>query len=118
MFVKGIKFFGQSVSIACDGKCHKAWGINNRPKIQLSDDVDDYEYKSDLELGEAPLDPGTYEGGCAKPTCTSQRLNKWCARECERSSMVGQGKFVRLDNFDYRLANIRKRQEQHTTNVV
>lgn len=109
MFVKGILYCGQQLALACDGKCHKAWGVNNRPKNQLSDDVDDYEYLSDLELEDAPLNPGTYEGDCAKPLSNDEKLNKWCARECERAEMVELNKIAESDNFDVRLANIRNR---------
>lgn len=81
MITKNITYFGKSAIIGCDGKCEKAWGINARPKIE----VDRITFmKSDDELGAAPLNPGTYEGGCAKPTNKEQMLNKWCCRECER----------------------------------
>lgn len=75
--------FGLPILLACDGKCEKAWGNNGRPKRQLSDDSDDYEFVADSELGDAPADPGTYEGGDAKPI--DRTHNKWCFRECERS---------------------------------
>lgn len=66
---KLITYCGQPAKVGCDEKCHKAWGSNSRPKVRLSkDDYDDYYYLSDDELGVAPIDPGTYEGGCAKPT--------------------------------------------------
>ena len=115
MFVKGIIFCGQHASLACDGKCNKAWGISGRPRNQLSDNEDDYEYLSDMELEDAPLDPGTYEGGCAKPAPNGEKLNKWCARECERAEMVKLNELAESDNFDIRLANIRNRQEQQPT---
>ena len=115
MYVKGILFFGQATALACDGKCHKAWGLSSRPQNQLSEDDDDFEWLSDLELGEAPLDPGSYEGGCAKPLPDEEKLNKWCARECERSVMVKTNEFAKFDNFDKRLANLKSRQEQQTT---
>ena len=84
---KFITFFGQKAKIGCDEKCNKAWGNNSRPKEQLTDDEDDYCFLSDNELEEAPIDPGTYEGGQAKPTNKAEMLNKWCARECERCVM-------------------------------
>ena len=96
MYVKCVQFCGQPAALACDGACSKAWGINNRPRLQLSDDVDDYEYLSDNDLGDAPLDPGTYEGGCAKPVDDSQRLNKWCVRECERCVSARMGELNAL----------------------
>ncbi len=83
-----IIYLGQTAKVACDEKCHKAWGANNRPKIQLSDDEDDYAYLSDNELGIAPLNPGTYEDGVAKPIQKIGIPNKWCVRECERCVMA------------------------------
>lgn len=89
LLVKPITFFDEKLVLACDGRCDKAWGINTRPRHQLSDDPDDYEFLADGELGEAPADPGTYEGNHAKPAPSDgpYRQNKWCARECERSVM-------------------------------
>ncbi len=119
---KHITFFGQRCTLACDAKCHKAWGINNRPKVYLEDqtqtvrgfgypadhypqdmpedfDEDNYASLSDDELPDAPASSngtpddgaykglGTWEGGDGKPETEGERLNKWCARECERSIM-------------------------------
>lgn len=56
----------------------------------LSDDPDDYAYLADDEVGTAPIDPGTYEGGHAKPLPDSEKMNKWCVRECERSTLYGR----------------------------
>lgn len=88
-YVKLITWFGQPAAVACDGRCDKAWGINNRPKESLSTDEDDYAYLADGELGEAPADPGTYEGDKAKPLPDEPKLNKWCVRECERCKLYG-----------------------------
>jgi hypothetical protein len=75
--------------LVCDGKCEKAWGRNSRPEIQLDEnDPDDTVYLADDELGTAPEDPGTYECDCPKPREASELLNKWCCRECERSSII------------------------------
>lgn len=82
-----IKFFGKTAKVNCDGQCQKAWGINNRPRIMLSDNENDYAYLPDHELMEAPSDPATYEGGCAKPNDSSEFPTKWCVRECERCAM-------------------------------
>jgi hypothetical protein len=94
MIVKRLTFAGQAATHACDGKCNKAWGINHRPSVQISDDEDDYAYLSDAELGEAPIDPGTYDGGHAKPRGAKgpEDINKWCMRECERNWMSDPGK--------------------------
>ena len=103
MLQKEIKWFRDQCILACDGKCHKAWGINNRPKRQLSEDEDDYEYLSDNELGEAPENPGTYEGGQGK---NPKSLNKWCARECERSKIFDMDEQIALKNFENPIKNI------------
>lgn len=92
--LREVTFFKRRILLVCDGECHKAWGINKRPKAQLSEDVDDYEYYGDAELGTAPIDPGTSEGECKKPRESSERLNKWCARECERSEIFEVDDFV------------------------
>lgn len=91
MISKDIVWFGQAAVLSCDAKCDKAWGLNSRPRIEFDpEDPDDYAFLADDELGEAPYDPGTYEGGHAKPRSKKDRLNKWCARECERSCIVGR----------------------------
>lgn len=107
MIAKPIIYFGKELVLTCDAMCWKAWGINNRPQVQLSEDPDDFEYLADDELGEAPTDPGTYEGMDmqGKPTRPTERLNKWCARECERSVKVEPGKEYGLPSFVQRLRN-------------
>jgi len=87
MIKKEIIYFGCECILFCDGKCEKAWGLNTRPRVQLSDE-DDFEWMSDGELGEAPVEPCSYEGGHAKPVTDDEKLNKWCCRECERSEMI------------------------------
>lgn len=104
-----ITYCGQRARVACDGNCKKAWGMNNRPKQQLSSDEDDYAYLADGELGEAPDDPGTYEGGEAKPEGAWQFPTKWCVRECERSEMSAPLQFDKplvLRDFSKRVQNI------------
>ena len=91
---KRITFFGQPATVACDGRCSKAWGINTRPSVPLSDDdEDDFYWVPDDELGNAPSDPGTYEGGYGKPSSVQSAadMNKWCVRECERCAMSDPG---------------------------
>lgn len=102
---KQVIAFGSPLVIGCDGVCSKAWGINNRPREQLSADPDDYAFLADDELGDAPADPGTYEGGDAKPTEPSERLNKWCFRECERCGCAKPGQPIRFPNLLTRLFN-------------
>lgn len=124
MIAKAIVMYGKPCILCCDGKCGKAWGINNRPLIYLGDpdlkvygegftdhrmpdigleNEDDYVHLADGELGTAPDDPGTYEGGEAKPTSSDERLNKWCVRECERRVIVD-------DNEEFELPDYSKRQ--------
>jgi hypothetical protein len=108
-YAKLITFFDQEALVACDGKCHKAWGINGgRPRHQFSDDPADYVYFPDLMVPIAPEDPGTYEGNDGKPI-DSAKLNKWCVRECERSAMSRAGesrKLLELPDFDQPRPNI------------
>lgn len=84
MIAKLITAYGKPTVLFCDANCEKAFGISTRPKIQLSDDPDDYAFLADGELGEAPRDTGNYEGECGKPY-GGDFLNKWCFRQCERS---------------------------------
>jgi hypothetical protein len=98
--------------LACDARCNKAWGINNRPRVSLSEDDEDFAFLSDTELGVAPFDPGTYEGGHAKPITTSDRLNKWCYRECERSAEAATLDDISLPDFSVRRFNMPYRHQQ------
>jgi hypothetical protein len=103
---KQITYCGEQRIVACDEQCSKAWGINNRPKNQLSPDPEDWEYLADRELWDAPIDPGTYEGGHAKPVTKSEIPNKWCVRECERCVMVESRFKIELPDFSKRIKNI------------
>jgi len=111
MIIKRILYFGVYAAVGCDEKCNKAWGRNSRPKFNLSDNPDDWAYLADNELGlgEAPIDPGTMEGECRKPIKESEKLNKWCIRECERCVMTecDSDKLVRLPDFSKRIKNIK-----------
>lgn len=112
MIQKDVTFFGKPVLLACDANCDKAWGISNRPHVQLSADADDIAYLADGELGEAPADPGTYEGAHGKPTLrpmTGEAMNKWCARECERCihlDSVSRHEPIVLPNYSKRHYNM------------
>jgi hypothetical protein len=109
MIAKSGTYFGQPILLACDAKCSKAWGIADRPRVYLQEqpqvirrgdfeggyfpdneslDMDDYAFLADDELPDAPVDPGSYEGDEGKPRKPEQRLNKWCARACERSCII------------------------------
>jgi len=113
MIKKDIIYFGGECVLFCDGKCDKAWGINGREKVNLSNcpedsedyDEDNVEWLADDELGEAPKDPGTYEGGHAKPVCDEDKLNKWCCRECERSKMINKSEVTEDTDFEFLLSD-------------
>jgi hypothetical protein len=90
-----ITYCGQTARVCCDGNCWKAWGLGIRPHEQLSENVDDVVYFADDELGIAPDDPGTYEGGHAKPRSAAEFPNKWCVRACERCAMSKPGEWRR-----------------------
>lgn len=104
MLKKDIIFFGKECSLCCDGKCVKAWGVNSRPRIKENDK--EY-FVSDEEFTCAPEDSGTYEGSCGKPLVDiSVDMNKWCARECERSVIVDRDidlKDIKLSDFTHRI---------------
>ena len=109
MIHKQIVFFGEDVRLACDAHCEKAWGINGRPFHQLSPDPDDYEFLADHELPRAPRSSNYIEGGDNKPQSASERLNRWCARECERSVLVPAAlplDQIKLPDFSKRFKNI------------
>lgn len=127
MISRPILFFGQPCTLACDARCHKAWGGSQRPRLYRAasgaynlpkdavdepPDENDYVYLSDGELGEAPALPGTWEGEHTKPQAPEERLNKWCARECERSELVDLGEPVVLPDFTQRHYN----KAPHTRN--
>jgi hypothetical protein len=100
-----IQYSGKRCMVVCDHKCSKAWGINgNRPRINF-DDVDDHVWLADNEVDEeAPKNPGTYEGGQGKPFEPTYH-NKWCARQCERSNIVGVGEEIACLDFSHRIYN-------------
>ena len=112
MIQKQITFFGHQCILACDANCEKAWGINHRPRILFNPpDLDDYAFLSDGELGTAPVEPGTWEGADGKPQMPQDMLNKWCARECERSIVVELNKPLMLPDFTKRNYN---QPDKHT----
>ena len=124
MLEKGIIWFDRPCRLVCDGRCDKAWGITSRPSVffdgaeiaakEEASDPDDYAFLADSELGIAPDDPGTYEGGHGKPSATpltdATRMNKWCARECERSKIIEAGEAIRVPDFSQRHYNLPKRE--------
>ncbi len=94
----------------CDRRCDKAWGINGRrhhpeTMIQFSEDEDDIAYRADHETGTAPAVNTVWEGGEAKPHVPDHH-NKWCVRECERSTVVDVGEALRCHDFSTPLHNI------------
>ena len=96
LLAKSIVFCGSHVVLACDGRCDLAWGIEKRPRKMLSSiDPDDFVYLGDLhpDLGAPPsADKLGCHGGDFKPSdvplTSSEKMNRWCARECERSSLI------------------------------
>jgi hypothetical protein len=105
-----IQFCDQPMAVACDRLCIKAWGNNNRPRVQLSADEDDYALLADGELGDAPARPNTIECTDRKPLTPDDFPNKWCVRECERCACTGPGQdgrgMVNLPDFSERVYNI------------
>lgn len=108
VLAKEILFFGQRVTLACDGNCNKAWGMSTRPRVDLDEEnPDDFYWLADGELGDAPQDPGTYEGTQGKPELDQRLESKWCARECERSRIFAPHETVALPDFSAHLYNIK-----------
>lgn len=111
MFQKEITFFEQSCILSCDGKCHKAWGLNGRPYTQLDpNNDDDIVWHSDEELGIAPITTGMSEGFHGKPEniTSSDEMNKWCARECERCTKTRPNEPIVLKDWSKRVYNIKR----------
>jgi hypothetical protein len=105
VYVKPILWFERHVVLACDGQYNKAWSISNRPNIEFDpSEPDDVAWLADGELGEAPAEPGTWEGGHGKPSDPSG-MNKWCARECERSEIAEPCHALNLPDFAARRYN-------------
>ncbi len=119
MLKKAIVYFRKEVILACDGQCNKAWGINGRPKIKLSKDADDYGWKGDDELEQAGW-PGSWEGGDGRPSDKPLKprdahlMNKWCARECERSGMFAPSEPIVLRNMKKPAPNISRADDEKT----
>lgn len=118
MISKQIVFFGRALVMACDGRCDKAWGMNGRPRKQLSDDPDDFVYEADSALGVAP-GPGqtvVYSEGAhfkpsAEPLHDGESMNKWCARECERSGHFDPNREpIAIPTFEPPRPNLRSRR--------
>jgi len=67
-------------TVACDGKCTKACGLNCRPRRVLdSNDPEDYVWFADDELKFVPENR-------RKPVDPSQ-MNEWCVHCCERAEL-------------------------------
>jgi len=113
MLTKEVRFFGNQVVLACDGRCDKAWGINGRPVVLLSGDDDDNIHIPDSALGVAPAPGNTViltEGfGCkpsAEPLAAVACMNRWCTRECERSCIFGLSDALELRDLENPRPNI------------
>ncbi len=117
MIQKKILFGGHRI-LACDGRCNKAWGINGRPRDQFDEyEPDDYVYTGDNELGVAPGPGETVilsEGDHMKPSAVEHKnpelLNKWCVRECERSTIVGHNEPIELPDMNSPTPNMPHRR--------
>ena len=103
-----ITYCGESLICACDGLCEKAWGLNNRKHESLSKDDSDIVWLADIELGTAPINPGTSEGGQLKPLWHPTKHNKWCVRECERSELFEPGVAIVLPDWSKRVYNMKQ----------
>ena len=66
---------------------------------------DDYCYLADDELGIATKDPGTYECVDGKLTYNEEKMNRWCCRECERSSINDLLGKIEIKDFSKRRYN-------------
>ena len=94
LLARPMLFCGREIVLACDGRCDLAWGMERRRRRMLSaGDPDDFVY-----LGDGHPDVGSpppprelgCEGGDFKPSAVqltdgSDKMNRWCARQCERS---------------------------------
>ena len=100
MLAKAITFLGQSAVLICDNGCAQAWGLNSRPTVEVAGRTF---YISDNEQ-RAPDNPGTEEGGHMKPANVENayKLNRWCVRECERSTLVQSGEEFKLPDWSTR----------------
>jgi hypothetical protein len=112
-----ITYFGKPCLVTCDHNCKKAWGMNGRDADEGTqivfdeDDPDDMAYVEDSKVGDAPDDPGTYEGignDGGKPMHPDLH-NKWCARECERSQFIEPGEQIEVRDFTQPFYNIPSR---------
>ena len=122
MIAKVIAYFDKTACVCCDQKCNKAWGISQRPRVQLQDlgtDPDDFYFLADDEIAEdAPANPRTYEGSDAKPTAyenpEEHLLNKWCVRECERFAMSAPGEWelpIVLPDMEHPEPNVKRSED-------
>jgi hypothetical protein len=108
---KEVTAYGRRFVLGCDAQCSKAWGAGARPRVLLSaDNPDDYAYLADHEIGAAPVDPGTGEGGDGKPLVPSERLNRWCFRACERARWAPVGEPLPERDLTRRRYNVHARQ--------
>lgn len=98
------------LTISCDGKCHKAWGVNGRRlengNIRMaSSDEEDVIYLSDNDVPDVANTSQFLEGGEGKPEIIGKH-NKWCMRECERSSWTKGLEDPKILDFSYEVYNM------------
>lgn len=118
MLLRVVTAYGERMALGCDGRCERAYGRQDRPKVFAgTGNDDDWAWLADSEIKElAPENPGSYEGGVGKPKEAADRLNRWCFRECERSVFAGSREtLVELPNLSKRYYNIAPHTRHETT---
>ena len=111
IFFSEIIYFGEKARVGCDAKCNKAFGMNLRPTSQRSNNEDDWEFLADDELEVAPAVTGETEDSVDKPLSLSEAHNKWCVRQCERSSVTSMHhpeEAIDILDFSRRVSNIKQ----------
>jgi hypothetical protein len=101
-----ITWFGRRCLLTCDHKCEFAWGIDACHVIDPNGFSRSIEYDEDDDnvlLADHEIDPNLrmpdYLGG--RP----ETHGKWCARECERSTIIEAGEPIRYLDFSKRHYN-------------
>jgi hypothetical protein len=105
-----ITYFRKPCLVVCDQKCTKAWGHNGgRPELSRDeDDEDNVVWLGDNEVDLAPesgIIEGIIAGEGGRPTEPPQKHNRWCVRECERSSIIDPGQPIACADWTQRIYN-------------
>jgi hypothetical protein len=76
LLTTSILYSGKRCLAVCDHKCNKAWWFDgDRPQRRDPAEPDDVIWFADREVGIAPANPGSYEGGQGKPS-TPPRVHR------------------------------------------